>query len=225
MLISVAVKSIRNNQDAAKLGFDDDFIAKVQGTADFAYKELLNTCDKFSTTIANRGKKLEGFDKAIFNLKKDEKSCIGEEFVLRYISKNINKFPNETLSFEEKITVPGWKGKGTSNTRFADVANYNDKNDMILYEFKCVKGIPPNDFADQFCKDLAIVDGEVERINWIFDQGKLPQNFKDKIIKSIKSMDEIPAQALKKLNATDAKGFAKVINDKWFNALVSLKIC
>ena len=39
------------------------------------------------------------------------------------------------------------------------------------------------------------------------------------VIKSIKSMKEIPAQALKKLNATDAKGFAKVINDKWFNKI------
>ena len=214
-----AVKRIRNNQDAAKLGFDDDFIAKVQGTADFAYKELLNTCDNFSKTIANRGKKLEGFDKAISNLKKGEKSCIGEEFVLRYISKNINKFPYETLSFEKEITVPGWKGKGASNNRYADVANYSgEMENMILYEFKCVKGIPPNNFAEQFCKDLTIVKGDIEKINWIFDKGKLPQNFKDKIIESIKSMD-IPPQALEKLNATNADEFGEFIKDKWFNEI------
>ena len=38
------------------------------------------------------------------------------------------------------------------------------------------------------------------------------------VIKSIKSMD-IPDQALKKLKADDAKGFAKVINNKWFNKI------
>ena len=39
------------------------------------------------------------------------------------------------------------------------------------------------------------------------------------VIENIKSMDEIPDQALEKLNATNAKGFAKVINDKWFNKI------
>jgi hypothetical protein len=32
-------------------------------------------------------------------------------------------------------------------------------------------------------------------------------------------MKEIPAQALKKQKTNDAKGFAKVINDKWFNKI------
>ena len=38
------------------------------------------------------------------------------------------------------------------------------------------------------------------------------------VIKSIKSMD-IPDPALEKLNTTNAKGFAKVIKDKWFNEI------
>ena len=136
-----------------------------------------------------------------------------------YKSKNINKFPYETLSFEKEITVPGWKGKGASNIRYADVANYSgEMENMILYEFKCVKGIPPNNFAEQFCKDLTIVKGDIEKINWIFDKGKLPQNFKDKIIESIKSMD-IPPQALEKLNATNADEFGEFIKDKWFNEI------
>ena len=39
------------------------------------------------------------------------------------------------------------------------------------------------------------------------------------VIESIKSMKEIPDPALEKLNTTNAKGFAKVIKDKWFNEI------
>ena len=39
------------------------------------------------------------------------------------------------------------------------------------------------------------------------------------VIKSIKSMKEIPAQALKKLKADDADEYGEFIKDKWFNKI------
>lgn len=55
--------------------------------------------------------------------------------------------------------------------------------------FKFVKDLPPDDFIEQFGKDLANSDvTNLEQLKWIFDGKKVPADFKSKMIEEIKKI-------------------------------------
>ena len=66
-----------------------------------------------------------------------------------------------------------------------------------------MKEVPPNNFDEQFVKDLLNKDVEdLNQLKWVFDGKKFPEgyDFKGKMKKAIEKMD-MPKEALKKFGA------------------------
>ena len=102
---------------------------------------------------------------------------------------NISRFKGRKLIFESKeIIEEGTKRK----TRIVDVkGDAEGLAKATFFEFKSVGGIPPNDFADQFLKDLQFDEvTSLDQLVWIFDGRKIPDKgvFKAEMVKAIRKL-------------------------------------
>ncbi len=130
---------------------------------------------------------------------------------------NISRFKGRKLIFESKeIIEEGTKRK----TRIVDVkGDAEGLAKATFFEFKSVGGIPPNDFADQFLKDLQFDEvTSLDQLVWIFDGRKIPDKgvFKAEMVKAIRKLKVTDEMAIKLLSDPDAKKFDlvnKIIKD------------
>ena len=60
--------------------------------------------------------------------------------------------------------------------------------DMIYYEFKSVKNLPPSNFAKQFLKDLEIADN-LDQIKWYFDGSKISRLDKEVFLRELEKVE------------------------------------
>ncbi len=110
----------------------------------------------------------------------------------------ISRFKGRKLIFESKeIIEEGTKRK----TRVVDVKALEDDDFAdTFFEFKSVGGIPPNDFADQFLKDLQFDEvTSLDQLVWIFDGRKIPDKgvFKAEMVRAIRKLKVTDEMAIK----------------------------
>ena len=120
---------------------------------------------------------------------------------MRYLNKHGLK---KGSSFEVRVKYADdveFKGKvGNKIERHADLQvcpNGREVGGCTYFEFKSVKEVPPNNFNEQFVKDLLNEDvKKLSQIKWIFDRKKISKKDLEALKNRIKTMD-IPEKAAK----------------------------
>ena len=104
----------------------------------------------------------------------------GERWVQRYILEHSDEFKGCTLTFESRLDA------GETVRRVDVVVSFGE--DMIYYEFKSVKNLPPSNFAKQFLKDLEIADN-LDQIKWYFDGSKISRLDKEVFLRELEKVE------------------------------------
>ena len=155
------------NPKLVELGITEDMLAKVKCFGNngitASFRETLQSIDNLASNIANHGIDVQNFDKLIHTLSLGNNAVDGASWTMKYINGNIAEFANTTIKFEEKIV-------GSSGIRYIDLTSSTSTN-KILFEFKSVLNVPPNNFNSQFIKDLTNATS-LENIRWIFNKSK-----------------------------------------------------
>jgi hypothetical protein len=105
---------------------------------------------------------------------------------------NTGEFKNTVVTFEETM-------RAGENVRRVDVVvKQAGDATQIFYEFKSVRDVPPQHFAEQFIKDLSLNDlNELSQIKWIFDSKKIASLNKEKFLDELRKAD-IPDGVIKR---------------------------
>ncbi|SOE22994.1 hypothetical protein SAMN06298216_3390 [Spirosomataceae bacterium TFI 002] len=87
--------------------------------------------------------------------------------------------------------------------------------------------MPPNNFAEQFIKDLNNPDiSSLDNLKWYFDVDKNPAKFVDNLETAIDGLDlstnKVSLTVLGKFGVTNEAGLRQLINNK-FSSIFSLK--
>ena len=99
--------------------------------------------------------------------------------------------------------------------RRVDLKVYDENLERnIFYEFKSVQGVPPDDFFDQFGKDLANSEvDDLSQIKWIFDGKKVTQEQLTNAVKKAIEEWNVPEKVLENWNFGLSEG-VKFKNEK-----------
>ncbi len=194
------VTKFRKIEGRKKFGFDDDFLANAKGGAGLSYSELLNTCERFMSSVNKYKISIGEFDKVVSDLQKGGGFSVGSEWVMRYIAENGAELSGRKLRFEVVETI---EDESHNLIRRIDVVD-ETTDQFIFYEFKSVKNIPPVNFYEQFGKDLMLEDvTSLDQIKWIFDGRKVTQRqLTENITNTIKKW-EVPETILRKWGYQD----------------------
>ena len=136
------VTKFRKIEGREKFGFDDDFLANAKGGAGLSYSELLNTCERFMSSVNKYNISIGEFDKVVSDLQKGGGFSVGSEWVMRYIAENGAELSGRKLRFEVVETI---EDESRNLIRRIDVVD-ETIDQFIFYEFKSVKNIPPVNF-------------------------------------------------------------------------------
>lgn len=193
------VTKFRKIEGREKFGFDDEFLANAKGGAGLSYSELLNTCERFMSSVNKYNISIGEFDKVVSDLQKGGGFSVGSEWVMRYVAENGAELSGRKLRFEVVETI---EDESRNLIRRIDVEDITSGGgNQIFYEFKSVKNIPPVNFYEQFGKDLMLDDvTSLDQLKWIFDGRKISQaELAENMRKSIEKWD-IPDNILEKWN-------------------------
>ena len=167
----------------------------------FPYKEMLQTLNSFAKTVEKYDLQIDlnSFKRVLADIEKSGSFGIGAEWTLRYISQHGNEFAGKMLYFEviEKVG---------DKVRRVDLNVYDENLERnIFYEFKSVQGVPPDDFFDQFGKDLLNEEvKDLSQLKWIFDGKKVAQEQLTETMRKTIDNWSIPDDILTKWGYKDA---------------------
>ena len=199
--------SIIHSNSAEKLEIDIKFFARVSGTMQFPYKEMLQTLNSFAKTVEKYDLQIDlnSFKRVLADIEKSGSFEIGAEWPLRYIGQHGKEFAGKGRKlYFEVVEDAGDK------TRRVDLEVLDlDLGEKVFYEFKSVQKVPPSDFINQFEKDLMLAS-DLSQIKWIFDGKKVPADFKEKMLQEIKKLD-IPDDVIRKYKARDKNELKNMI--------------
>ena len=134
---------------------------------------------------------IKGLKLLINNLGHTESSFReGAEWTLRYLANNADGFTGASeVSFEVLEILPDGR------KRIADMVVEYPQRSKLYYEFKSVKNLPPKDFIQQFSKDLARLNAEMDNLKWVFDGKKIQSKDFEKLLPDIQML--LSKQALR----------------------------
>jgi hypothetical protein len=210
-----AAKTLLNNSNLSQSKLTDALLEKlIHGNRGYTAVELEQLLIGYDELITS-GTKFEDIGKLIADLDKGNNFAVGARWVQKYIVTNANEFKGVTLQFEEVLKVG-------ENVRRVDVTvkKIGDAK-KIFYEFKSVKGVPPQHFAEQFIKDLSLAD-DLDQIKWIFDGKKVTSLDKAKFLDELRKTGISKDVIVKWTDSNDIEGFFKLI-DKNFNNIFIIK--
>ena len=178
----------------------EGLISGNHGAGATALEKLLSG---YETLIAS-GTKFENIGAMITELNKGSSFAEGERWIQRYMVEHPDEFKGRLVTFESRM-------KAGETTRRTDVMSKIGKDGTpVYYEFKSVANIPPNDFAEQFLKDLEIA-GDLSQIKWYFDGKKLSNLDKEVFLKELEKV-EIRGELIRKwINDPDYQTKAEFI--------------
>ena len=144
--------------------------------------------------------KIKGLELLVNNLGHTESSFReGAEWTLRYLANNADEFTGASkVSFEVLEILPDGR------RRIADMVVEYPQGDKVYYEFKSVKNLPPKDFIQQFSKDLARLNAEMDNLKWVFDGKKITRSDIEKLRKPLLEIikKKSPTLTLERLEET-----------------------
>jgi hypothetical protein len=213
-----AAKKLLNNSNLSNSGLTDDLLEKlIHGNRGYGAEELQQLLKGYDELVTS-GTKFENISQLIVDLEKEGTNfAVGARWVQKYIVNNADEFKGVTVTFEDAL-------KAGEKIREVDVAvkKVGDAK-RIFYEFKSAKNLPPDNFADQFIKDLGLPEAEnLNQIKWIFDGGKVTSLDKAKFLDELRKVDIAENVILKWTGGDDVNKLIKLIDDN-FNQIFSIK--
>ena len=203
--------SIIHSNSAEKLEIDIKFFARVSGTMQFPYKEMLQTLNSFAKTVEKYDLQIDlnSFKRVLADIEKSGSFEIGAEWPLRYIGQHGKEFAGKGRKlYFEVVEDAGDK------TRRVDLEVLDlDLGEKVFYEFKSVQKVPPSDFINQFEKDLMLAS-DLSQIKWVFDGKKTPVNFKEKMLEEINKL-KIDKEVWIKYKAQSANDLKYMISNEF----------
>lgn len=143
---------------------------------------------------------IKGLELLVNNLGHTESSFReGAEWTLRYLANNADEFTGASkVSFEVLEKLPDGR------RRIADMVVEYPQGGRVYYEFKSVKNLPPTDFIQQFSKDLARLNAEMDNLKWVFDGKKITRSDIEKLRKPLLEIikKKSPTLTLERLEET-----------------------
>ena len=177
------VVDIRNHRNFKAFELTDELLGRIASTINTdGYAQIVSNLrvfiDKFDPN------KIKGLKLLVNNLGHTESSFReGAEWTLRYLANNTDKFTGASkVSFEVLEILPDGR------KRIADMVVEYPLENKVYYEFKSVKNLPPKDFIQQFSKDLARLNAEMDNLKWVFDGKKIQSKDLEKLVADIQML-------------------------------------
>lgn len=187
-----ALVDIRTHRNFKAFDLTDELLGKIASTVNTeGYAQIVTNLrtfiDKFDH---NKVKQLKELVKLFGHPEPPFRE--GAEWTLRYLANHADELNKaSSISFEISETLP------TGKQRIADMVVEHPLQGTIYYEFKSVKNLPPNDFVEQFSKDLSRPNFNINNLKWVFDGKKIQAKDLQRLRKTLEGITEVKEHASK----------------------------
>ncbi len=215
----IKLTDLSTNKKLIELKVDIRHLAEISGVSGKSYTDVLDNISKVIDNLDVKGIKLENFDDLVKSLGRDYNFRDGANWTLEYIGKNLDDFSGKKLTFEDMF-------KTDAGRRYVDVSVTETSGRKVLYEFKSVQEVPPNNFSEQFLKDLSNREvTSLDQIRWVFDGKKNPANFKQNMERAIDNMDTITKDLAEKfIGERNINKFKKTLKENLENVFIKIDV-